>query len=158
MDRANEAKNIWNLRAIGMGVLAFSADREGRIWTREEIGFSSFRGVDDPLGVPKLLEEYMDNPRVWINPAGRPSLKEYGNTYAWTRAANVTTQPLGAVARRASTVLLWDNHTMTLPSVRGVPEPPTGGPRAAPASFRRFPHRNGKALGWLYSDGSVRIQ
>jgi prepilin-type N-terminal cleavage/methylation domain-containing protein len=159
LDRANEAKNIGNLRTIGVGITAFAADRNGHIWTREDIGFSSYRAVDDPLGLPILLEDYIDTPKVWVNPAGRPSLKDrYGNTYAWTRAANVTTKPLSAIARRAGTVLVWDNHTMTLPSVHNVPEPPTGGPRAASAAFRHFPHRNGKALGWLYSDGSVRIR
>jgi prepilin-type processing-associated H-X9-DG protein len=140
-------------------VHCFAADRNGYLWTREEIGNSSFRAVDDPLGLPFLMKDYLENPEVWWNPAGRPSLREYGNNYAWSRALNLTTRPVYTGTSQASkTILLWDNHTMTLPSVHAVAEPSTGGPRAAPAVFRRFPHRNGKALGWLYLDGHVEIR
>lgn len=159
LERAHEVKNMANLRTLGGAIHSFAADRNGYLWTREEIGFSSFRERDDPLGLPFLLRDYAHNPSVWWNPAGRPALKEYGNNYAWSRSANVTSTPLySGTSKPAKTVVVWDNHTMTLPSVHGVNEPPSGGPRAAPAMYRRWPHRNGTALGWLYLDGHVEIR
>lgn len=159
IERAHEARNIGNLRSIAAGIHAFAAERNGYLWTRQEIGNSSFRGTGDPLGLPHLLRAYLPENNVWLNPAGRPSLRQFGNNYAWSRAENLTTQPVyGGALRASKTILLWDNHTMTLPSVSGVAEPSTGGPRAAPAHFRRFPHRNGTALGWLYLDGHVQIR
>lgn len=166
--KVHEVKNISNLRTIGVACLKFAADRNGYFWTREEIGHSSYRAADDPLGLPMLLEPYLQNKKVWWNPAGRPSLKEFGNNYAWSRSANVTSVPLAAQATKASTtVLVWDNHTMTLPSVHNVPEmASTGGPRTpSPQSlWRRFPHGKGRGtsangtLGWLYMDGHVEIK
>lgn len=167
--KAHEARNIGNLRAIGGAIFALAADRQGYLWTREMIGHSSYRAFDDPLGLPQILAPYTGNAtRMWINPAGRPSLFEYGNTYAWSRSENVTTKPLAAHAQNASrTVLVWDNHTMTLPSVPNVPEPAsTGGPRvpSPQTTWRRFPHGPGRGtpqggtLGWLYLDGHVEIR
>lgn len=158
LDKAQEARCLGNLRSIGPGILSFAAERNGNLWTREEIGHSSYRVVDDPLGLPYLLRDYLPDQRVWLCPAGRPELTPHGNNYAWSRAANITDQPLHTVSRPSSTVLIWDNHTMTLPSVKGVPEPSTGGPRAAPAHYRRFPHGKGKRLSWLYLDGHVEIR
>jgi prepilin-type processing-associated H-X9-DG protein len=159
LDKAREVQCISNLRTIGPAILSFAAERNGYLWTREEIGHSSFRAADDPLGLPQLLKDYLPDQRVWLCPAGRPGLREHANNYAWSRAANITGKPLVAVTRPSSTVLVWDNHTMTLPSVYNVPEvATTGGPRVAPAHFRRFPHGSGKKLGWLYLDGHVQIR
>ena len=168
--KARESANIGNLRSIGVACMALAADRQGYLWSKEMIGWSSYRSYDDPLGLPQILLPYTDGDarKTWINRAGRPSLFEYGNTYAWSRSENVTGKPLAAHAHNGSkTVLVWDNHTMTLPSVYNVPEPPTtGGPRvpSPQSTWRRFPHGKGRGtplggtLGWLYLDGHVEIK
>jgi len=168
--KSHESINIANLRSIGVACLAYAADRNGYLWDKKSIGHSSYRAFNDPLGLPQILLPYTKNTstNLWINPAGRPELFKFGNTYAWSRSINVTSKPIASHASKvSSTVLVWDNHTMTLPSVYNVSEPEsTGGPRvpSPQSTWRRFPHGKGRGsphggtLGWLYLDGHVEIK
>ena len=156
-ESAKAAKCASNLRQIGIAFHAMAQERDGRLYSREEIGNSSYRAADDPLGLPDIFfrHGYLPDKRVWLSPGGRPSLSQYGNNYAWSRSSNITE---GTLARNSSwhtTAIVWNNHTMTLPSVHNVPEPSTGGPRSAPASYRYFSWDNHTKIHFLYLDGHV---
>ncbi|MFQ3577828.1 MAG: hypothetical protein SNJ52_02305 [Verrucomicrobiia bacterium] len=157
VERSHEVVNISNLRQIGMGIHSYLSDNNGTFWTLEDIGRSSFRAVDDPLGLPVLLSKYVDK-QTWWNPAGMPVVKEYGNNYAWNRNSSLLGRPAIASPNLYKTSLVWDNYTFTLPSVRNVSEPSTGGPRNAPRSYWRYPHRGNTAAAWLQGDGRVIIR
>jgi type II secretory pathway pseudopilin PulG len=158
VSQAHRAACVSNLRTIGVAIHCLAADRSGRLWTRDEIGNSSYRQADCRFGLPYILRDYLPNMKVWLCPAGRPNLKQFGNNYAWSRAANVVDKPMVNSQNTRTTVLLWDNHTFLLPSVKDVPEPISGGPRAANSIYRRWPHGMGTTLSWLYLDGHVETK
>lgn len=153
-DKTRAALCISNLRTIGNGILVRAVGNNGLAYSRDEIGNSSFRAIDDPLGLPELLRDQVPR-RAWTCPAGRPSLKPYQVSYAWSRSQEITSRPITAIDHPSSTALLWDNHTMLQPSIHGVSEGPTGGPNQVRAEFRRYPHDRGRRIHWFYADGHI---
>ncbi len=157
LEETKRTKCASNLRNIGIAYHLMAAERDGKLYSKEEIGNSSYRSGDDPLGLPDLFFRlgYLVNKTVWLSPGGRPELNKYGNNYAWSRSNNVTEKNIFVHGNMASTAIVWNNHTMTLPSVYNVAEPSTGGPRAAPASYRYYSWDKGTKINWLYLDGHV---
>lgn len=153
-EQARRTQCLSNLRQIAIAYNLYGDDNASRYPTAEMMGKSSFREVTDPLGIPQLLAGHMAPSRVWLCPSGRRTFIPFGVSYAWSRANNLVSPAKASAIEAYRTVLAWDNHTMTLPSVWGVPEV-TGGPPAAGAAYRYYPHTRNKELNWLYLDGRV---
>jgi len=158
LESAWEAKSSQQARQIVAAVIADSSDR-GTFYTKESVGYSSFRTVDDPLGLPRLLERsgYLKSRDVWWAPGSRPALKKYGNAYAWNRNDSVCGRSVVAMPDPTTIALFWNNYCYTLPSINGVSEPTTGGPRLPAQNYWFYPFRNNKAANFAYADGHVAL-
>lgn len=55
-DKVNTITCTSNLRTIMVGTLAWANDRNGMMWSREELGYSRYRMTNDPLGVPEMID------------------------------------------------------------------------------------------------------
>ena len=155
MDRGREAACLSNLRQIGAAYYSYAGDHGGYFPDVDAIGNSSYRSADDPLGLPLVFAPYLESTfneqgkkqgtKIWLCPGGRPTLKAYGNNYAWSRSDTVTKRPAAAIVNAVSTALVWDNFTMTLPSglqrARGVRRPPCR-QRAISLLCAPFPHES----------------
>ena len=165
--KGREVTCLANLRQIGTAYYGYAQDHDNRFPSSDVLGNSNYRAGDDPLGLPVVLTPYLDSEhteegkikggKVWLCPGGRPTLEAYGNNYAWSRADAVTTRPVSGIANIASTLLVWDNFTITLPSVYNVSEPSTGGPRAASVQYRYYAHRRYTKANYLYADGHAGV-
>lgn len=156
MDHAKHAKCVANLRAIAAGTLSYASERNGRIWTRAEIGYSAFRMYEDPIGVPQLLKDYVPNSNVWICPAGRSTLKIFGNNYSWSTASAYDTKPIIVAETLWRTLLFNDAYQYSLPSMYNAAEPTNGGPPGVgKKDYWYFPHANRKKINWAFADGHV---
>ena len=166
-EKSREVACLSNLRQIGTAYYGYAQDHGGYFPSAETIGNSNFRSNDDPLGLPVVFIPYLSNDftgdgkvrgsKVWLCPSGRPALKAYGSSYAWSFATNVTTRPVTAITNITTTPLAWDNFTMTLPSIYNVAEPPTGGPRAASVQYRYYAHRSHTKANYLFADGHAGV-
>jgi prepilin-type N-terminal cleavage/methylation domain-containing protein len=157
-EKANCVRCANQMRQIGGAALTRAGDNNGRVYTREEIGNSSFRVWDDSLSLCQLLEPYLGDKQIWMSPGAHPRLVPFENSYAWSRASGITDGPLATVANPGNTVLLWNNHTFTMPSAKNVPEGSNGGPRNANRSLYFYPWKSRTALNWLYLDGRVETR
>jgi prepilin-type N-terminal cleavage/methylation domain-containing protein len=157
-EKANCVRCAGQMRQIGAAALTRAGDNNGRIYTREEIGNSSYRSYDDSLSLCQLLDPYLSDKEIWMSPGAHPRLAPFENSYAWSRAGNLTDGPLATVANPGNTVLLWNNHTFTMPSAKNVPEGSNGGPRNARSSLYYYPWKSRTALNWLYLDGRVETR
>jgi len=153
-----EAKSSQQARQIVAAVIADSSDR-GTFYTREDVGYSSYRSVEDPLGLPAVLRRsgYLKNRDVWWAPGTRPALKKYGNAYAWNRNDSVCGKSVVAMPDPTSIAIFWNNYCYTLPSITNVSEPTTGGPRVASQGYWLYPYRSNKAANFAYADGHVAL-
>jgi len=163
MDQANTVRCVGNLRSIGIGTLAWTADRNGMLWSREELGYSRYRMVDDPKGPPELLKDYLPDKRVWLCPAGRSSLKIFGNNYTWLPSPRYDTIPIHALSQTASkTVIYYDAFIYSLPSMFNASDDVRGtgtiGPQALRSQFHRRPHDGLSKSNWLYLDGHIETR
>ena len=159
--KAAQVACIGNLRSIHVAILAQGMDNEGVVYSDEQIGSSAYRGTNDSYGLPTLLKPYGVSDRAWICPAGRPDLKRFGNNYAWSRNNTLTSRSLQTLSTLKGYALVFDNYAYTLPSVPNVPEPPPGGPKQPPSSYRYYPHgktRYDPRFNFLYADGRVELQ
>lgn len=154
-EQANCAKCAGQMRQIGAAAIMRANENNGRIYTREEIGGSSFRVWEDSLSLCQILAPYLPEKEIWMSPGAHPRLIPYENSYAWSRASGLTDGPVSAVNSPASMVLLWNNHTFTMPSAKDVAEGPGGGPRNANRALHHYPWKGRSALNWLYLDGHV---
>jgi prepilin-type N-terminal cleavage/methylation domain-containing protein/prepilin-type processing-associated H-X9-DG protein len=155
LERARCVRCMGQMRQIGVALASRAQDSNGRFYSREDIGNSSYRAWGDPLSLCQVLEPFLNSKDVWMSPGAPKRLHRHENSYAWSRANVITEQPQMSIANPSRTVLLWNNHTFTLPSVNGVPEGSTGGPRNASRAYYHFPWQGGSALNWLYVDGHV---
>ncbi len=161
LDRAKTVKCATNLRLIGAGALAFASDRDGYLWSREEIGYSRYRMVDDPLSPAQLMKDYLPDKRVWLCPNGRSSQKKFGNNYMWA-ASEFALKPIFNYAPNPSIFpLFWDAYQYSLPSMFGAGEvSATGsmGPASLASKYQVKPHHNKTKANWLYLDGHVELK
>lgn len=157
VDRSRSIQCLANLRTIVAGTLSFAVERNGMLWTREDVGFSAFRMADDPLGLPQLLQDYLPNKKVWLCPDARPALTKFGNTYTWTVSSQFDTKPIFTVNSQMKTLLFWDAYNYSLPSMYNASEPDNGGkfPKALKKEFWRHPHSKRKKSNWAFSDGHI---
>ncbi|CAN5524397.1 hypothetical protein BH09VER1_BH09VER1_50610 [soil metagenome] len=161
MDRANKVKCLGNMRSILGGVAAFTADRNGKLWTRTEVGYSKYRMVDDPLGLPALLQDYVPNKRVWLCPAGRKALAIFGNNYTWNATVSFEEDNAYASPTVRKTLVLWDTYAYSLPSMKGASEDYKGdgtsstGPTALSSKYYIRPHNGNTTVNWGFIDGHV---
>ena len=158
VERARCVRCGGQMRQLGASMILRAQENHGRFYTKDEIGNSSYREYSDPLSLCQVLADYVTDKQLWMSPGAPARLKQYENSYAWSRAKNVTETSLGAIEKASNTILLWNNHTYTLPSIRNVPEGSTGGPRNANSAYYFFPWRNGKALNYLYADGHIETR
>lgn len=161
MDRSRKTQCLGNMRTILGGVAAFTADRSGRLWTRTEVGYSKYRMVDDPLGLPVLLQEYVPNKKTWLCPAGRKSLTIFGNNYTWNATASFETSNAYSSPTVKTTVVIWDTYAYSLPSMNGASDDFKGdgtsatGPTALNSKFYTRPHNAATTVNWGFIDGHV---
>ena len=166
-EKGREVTCLANLRQIGVAYYGYAQDHGGCFPNSEALGNSNYRSADDPLGLPALFVPYIGGDstedgkarggKVWLCPGGRPTLNTYGTNYAWSRATEVTAKPVAAITNISSTLLAWDNFTITLPSIYNIAEPSTGGPRAASAQYRYYAHRHYSKANYLYADGHAGV-
>lgn len=159
-DRGRNIACVSNLRNILVGVNSYVADRNGMLWSRDELGYSRFRMANDPLGLPKILEDYVSDQRVWLCPAGRKSLKKFGNNYTWTVASKFETESV-YTGSGTKTLLIWDAYNFSLPSMFGASEDHKGdgtspsGPSSLNSKYHLRPHSKNTSVNWGFLDGHV---
>lgn len=155
IDRAKETQCVGNLRTILSGTLTWIADNNGKLWSADQVGNSVFRMVDDPLGMPYLLQDYVPK-KAWLCPAGRSNLTQFGNNYVWTSASfkdgNILTNGTPRLV-----VLYWDAYDYSLPSMYNAPEPTGDGrfPKALNSKLHQRPHRSRTVCNWACADGHI---
>lgn len=161
-DKAKKSVCLSNMRQLAYTYHMYNDDNANRLPSGEMLGYSSYRKIHDPLSLCAYFRGYIPtNSQVWLCPAGRASLKTNGVNYAWSRAQNLIGPAGSAAAFEAmtKTVAVWDNFTMTLPSVYGVAESPTtGGPMAVAVYLRYYPHNSHQKVNYLYLDGHTMSQ
>ena len=160
-DRAYQARCLGNLRGIIGGAISFATDRNGMLWTRTEVGYSKYRMIDDPLGLPKLLEDYVSSPKAWLCPGGRKSLKKFGNNYTWSAVENFEQESIYVFKKRTTYPVVWDTYNYSLPSMFGASDDFKGdgtsnpGPTALGSKFFTKPHIGMTSVMWACVDGNV---
>jgi len=160
MDRANQARCVGNMRGMLAGVAAFAADRNGRLWTRAEVGYSAYRMVDDPLSLPKVLEEFVAK-KSWLCPGGRKSLIKFGNSYTWAATKSMEEDNLYAGKSPHLTLIIWDTYAYSLPSMYNASEDYKGdgtsslGPQSLNSKYQIKPHSRNTSVNWGFADGHV---
>lgn len=155
-DRALCARDIGQQRNIGAAILARAVDNDGRLYTKDEIGNSSFRVYNDKLSLCQIVLPYLNNKSIWTSPRPHPRTVAYGNSYAWSRATAITNAIVGSTANLNNIILIWNNDAYITPSPMNYPDPGSqGGPTLASAANQKKPWQNGTAKNWLYADGHV---
>jgi prepilin-type N-terminal cleavage/methylation domain-containing protein/prepilin-type processing-associated H-X9-DG protein len=160
MDRANQARCVGNMRGILAGAISFAAERQGKLWSRTEVGYSKYRMVDDPLGLPKLLEDFVAK-KSWICYGGRKSLLKFGNSYTWNATVQFETDNMLTFPDPHSTLVIWDTYAYSLPSMYNASEDYKGdgtsatGPQALNSKYQVKPHYRNTSVNWGFVDGHV---
>jgi prepilin-type N-terminal cleavage/methylation domain-containing protein/prepilin-type processing-associated H-X9-DG protein len=157
-DDANTISCLSNLRTITAGTLSWVSDRNGMIWSRKELGYSRYRMTNDPLGVPELIKEYVPNQKVWLCPAGRPSVRKFGNHYTWLPTEDYDETSILAIRDPSKTALYYDAFIYALPTMFGASESTNMGPSSLPAKSQVRPHANNKKANWAYMDGHIETR
>jgi prepilin-type N-terminal cleavage/methylation domain-containing protein len=158
IERAKHAVDITRMRQIGQAVTARAFDNNGRAYTKDEIGNSMYREWRDPLSLCQVLEDFLPGRDSWISPAATTRQHKFGNSYAWSVSLNLTSKTLSQIDTPRNTLILWNNFGYTLPSVHGVPEGSTAGPRQAPRQYHYRPWKRGRAVNWYYLDGRIETR
>jgi len=154
-DRSRTAACAANLRTIVAGTLSWVNERNGMLWSREEIGYSKYRQVSDEFGPPKLLEEYVPI-RAWLCPGMPKDMRKFGNGYTWTIAEQFETTPVPTVTSAMKTLLYFDAYSYSLPSLINRSELSTGSwPTALPSKYQVKWHRGYTSANWAFLDGHV---
>ena len=152
-DRARKIQCVSNLKQIAYAYHLYNDDNNSHLPTPDMLGKSSYRLAWDPMSLCAYFNTYIStNNKVWLCPAGRPLLATNNVNYAWSRAANVMGNSSEAFLKMSQTVVMWDNFSLTLPSVYNIPEV-TGGPPTTSAALRFYAHSNKKKIHYLYLDG-----
>ncbi len=156
LEKSRLAQCSGNLRNIGLALHARAQDNNGIMYTLEDIGFSKYRRVNDPMGLAEVLKPYGADEGVWDSPVGADILKDFGNDYQWSVATNVTSQNIYFFENIHATPLAWRNYQHTLPSVYNRREHEVSkGPKAAPAQYRKSLLSKSQIVNMLYADGHV---
>jgi prepilin-type N-terminal cleavage/methylation domain-containing protein len=158
INRAKHAVDITRMRHIGSAVIARSVENNGRAYTKDEIGNSMYRAWRDPLSLCQVLDDFLPGEEAWLSPAANKRQRNVGNSYAWSVAPNLTAKTLSQIEKPQNTIVLWNNFGYTLPSVHGVPEGNTAGPRQAPRQYHYRPWNRGRAVNWYYLDGRIETR
>lgn len=159
LERARRVVDISQMRQINSAILSRAVERNGIAYTRDEVGNSSYRQWDDDLSLCQVLEEYISNEQLWICPNSTKRQQLLGNSYAWSRAKNLTETPIAALEKPENTLTLWNAFSYTLPSVRNVPDGgANGGPRVAGKQYQYRPWDRNSAVHWFYLDGHVEMR
>lgn len=165
IDDAMCTKDVVQLRQIGTAVIARANDNAGYLYSKEEIGNSSYRVYNDKLSLCQILLPYLNSKSVWTSPRPHPRTVAYGNSYAWTRNETILSTPMHAInsisntRRLSNTLILWNNHSFITPSPMNYPDPsPNGGPSNASAANQKKPWKRGTAQNWLYLDGHIETR
>ena len=159
-DKAHRVNCMSNERQMAQVYHMYTLDWQSRLPTKEMLGNSSYRMITDPMSLPFFFRPYATTNEVWLCPAGRKLLKPNGVNYAWSRAQNLVSEngSEGAFSKMSQIVVILDNFTYLTTSVFGVDEGSTGGPNAAAALYRYYPHGNNKTVNYLYLDGHVETR
>ena len=155
IQRAKQAVDISKMRQIGSAMIARSVENNDRCYTKEDVGNSMYREWRDPLSLCQVLKEYLPGEQAWISPAANKRQKKYSNSYAWSVSPNITGKTLSQITNPQNTILLWNNFAYTLPSVYGVAEGRTAGPRQAPKAYHYRPWNGRREVNWYFLDGHV---
>jgi prepilin-type N-terminal cleavage/methylation domain-containing protein len=158
INRAKHAVDITRIRHIGSAVIARAVENNGRAYNKDEIGNSMYREWRDPLSLCQVLDEFLPGEEAWLSPAANKRHRKYGNSYAWSVSQNLTTKTLSQIEKPQNTIVLWNNFGYTLPSVYGVPEGGTAGPRQAPRQYHYRPWNRGRSVNWYYLDGRIETR
>jgi prepilin-type N-terminal cleavage/methylation domain-containing protein len=153
--KAHHIKDVAQLKEIGVALISRSQDNNGFFYTKNEIGNSSYRAYDDPMSLCQILLPYLDSPETWISPRDHPRTYRFKNSYAWSRANNVTKKSTAANPSLGNTILLWNNATFTEVTPKGRVAGGNGGPANASKEYHVKPWKGGTAQNWLYADGRV---
>lgn len=156
VDKAKQTRCAGNLRTIIGGTLLWIADNDGKLWSGEQAGNSVYRMIDDPLGIPYLLREYVPR-KAWLCPAGRSTLTRFGNNYVWT-SANFNDGYILSREKPRNVILFWDAYDYSLPSMYDVAEPVGNGryPQNLKSQRTHYrPHKNRTVNNWAAADGHV---
>ena len=164
-EKARRVVCMGKMKQIGSAIVARGMENNDIIYTRDEVGNSSYREWRDPLSLCQVLEGYLSGHEVWMSPGAHQRTAKYKNSYAWTRASNMTNpqpdKPAGMrlVDNPNKAPLLWNAFNYTMPSIYNVPEGGTsGGPRSAPKQYHHRPWMRGSAINWLYLDLHVETK
>jgi type II secretory pathway pseudopilin PulG len=158
-DKAKCAVCMGQMRQIGSAMLARGMENQDVLFTRTEVGNSNYREWRDPLSLCQLLQNYLAGDQVWMSPGAHKRARPFKNSYAWTRALNLSNPDpenrprMSLIEKPHNTLLLWNAFNYTLPSIYNVPEGGSnGGPRAASSQYHHRPWQRKKAVNWLYLD------
>ena len=168
VDGARTVKCMGNLRAIGGGIISYANDRNGYLWTREEIGFSKYRQSLDPLGLPQILKEYVSLD-AWVCPDVRPVLKDYRNGYTWSISSDFTgdfvepgtqlQKSIFAADNLDDQDIIWDAFNYTSPSLFNRWDDKKGDGSTGPTTSSSIrPHRRKKMANFVSLDGHVETR
>lgn len=153
------------MRQIGSAIVARGMENNDVVFTRDEVGNSNYREWRDPLSLCQVLENYLSGHEVWMSPGAHKRAAAFKNSYAWTRALNLTNPDpanrprMDLISKPQNTLLLWNAFNYTLPSIYNVPEGGSnGGPRAASSQYHHRPWMRNKAVNWLYLDLHVETK
>lgn len=155
MEKTKYALDLARMHQIAGAISARAMEYNGRAYTKELVGNSMYRSWDDPLSLCQLLEDYLPPEDTWLGPASLERHEKYKNSYAWSVSANITGKTVNQITNPENTIVLWNNFGYTIPSVKGVPESTTAGPRQAPKQYHYRPWKGRTAVNWLYLDGHV---
>jgi prepilin-type N-terminal cleavage/methylation domain-containing protein/prepilin-type processing-associated H-X9-DG protein len=159
VEKANLVVDISKMRYINSSIIARAQENNGLAYSKNEVGNSSYRAWDDPLSLCQVLDEYLPGEDAWLSPVTSKFQQQNKNSYAWSRAPNVTEKRISAVDNPHNTVTLWTSYCYTLPSVYNVPDGgASGGPRTAPKQYWSKPWNRGTAVNWFYLDGHVETR
>jgi prepilin-type N-terminal cleavage/methylation domain-containing protein len=155
-DSARRVACCSNLRQIGYVYHLYTQDNNNKLPDKDMLGGSVYRAVNDKYGLPVCFQYYVPTNQIWLCPAGRPTLKVFGNNYAWSMAQNLISSNSSDAAfnTMSSTFVLWDNYAYPQPSTINVAENPSG-PRVGDSIGWFYPHYRHKRVERLYLDGHI---
>lgn len=150
-EKARKIGCMQNMLQIGSAMIARGMENNGRIYTMEEIGNSSFREWRDPLSLCQILKEHVSGEAVWWSPGANKRLRPVKNSYAWSYNANVAGKPMHMVEKPGSTALLWNSYCYISPSVFNVPEA-NKGPSPVSKKMYAYPWNRATKAHWIFMD------
>lgn len=155
-EAAKKTVCLSNLRQLALVYNMYNDDFRNHLPTSTMLGGSSYRVINDPLGLPYFFAAYTPTNKVWICPAGRPQLEEFRVNFAWSLAQNLVGSNGSSQAfnKPSTTFVVYDNYAYRSPSTFGLAEV-SSGPTPVNKILWYYPHGGKKLIDWLYLDGHV---